>query len=267
MAEGAELLRSAFDAGVRAESLYVAPEGAAVPGVDELVERALVLGARVYDLAPGVLPKVADTVTPQPVLGVLSMVDVGLESLLSPTLVVVCVDVRDPGNAGTVLRSADAAGASAVVFAGTTVDPYNPKTVRASAGSLFHLPVVVADDVAAALEALGRLGLRRLATAVRDGVDYSAVDWSVPSALVLGNEAAGLPDDVAARVDGTVSIPMAGRAESLNVGVAAAVLCFEALRQRRRGSVITERGAAGSTMPEMIRPRTEGTATPPVSTP
>ena len=144
-------------------------------------------------------------------------------------------DVRDPGNAGTVLRSADAAGADAVVCCGGTVDPYNPKTVRASAGSLFHVPLVVLASVD---EAAGAAGSARLParSGHRSGAgeDYTAVDWRRPTALVLGNEAAGLPGDLA--LDGAVGIPMAGRAESLNVGVACAVLCFEALRQRRAGS-------------------------------
>ncbi len=187
-------------------------------------------GARVYELAPGVVERVASTVTPQPVLAVFPMVDVPSVPA-GADLVVVMADVRDPGNAGTVLRSADAAGADAVVCCGSTVDPYNPKTVRASAGSLFHVPVVLADDPVDLLEVLGETGFRRLGAVVRGGEDYDGVDWTVPSALVLGNEAHGLPDGLP--LDGLVGIPMAGRAESLNVGMACAVLCFEALRQRR----------------------------------
>jgi TrmH family RNA methyltransferase len=161
------------------------------------------------------------------------MLDRDLAGVVGPGagLVVVLADVRDPGNAGTVLRTADAAGVAAIVCCGGTVDPYNPKTVRSSAGSLFHVPLVVAGDPTETLEALAGLGFRRLGTVVRGGQDYLEVDWRQPTALVLGNEAAGLPDGLP--VDGTVGIPMAGRAESLNVGMACAVLCFEALRQRR----------------------------------
>jgi len=142
--------------------------------------------------------------------------------------------VRDPGNAGTVLRTADAAGVGAVVFCGESVDPYNPKTVRASAGSLFHVPFSVQDDPVALTASLARRGYRTMAAVVRDGEDYAEVDWSVPTALFLGNEAAGLRPAVRASLGGAVAIPMDGRAESLNVGMACAVLCFEALRQRRR---------------------------------
>jgi TrmH family RNA methyltransferase len=148
-------------------------------------------------------------------------------------MLVICIDVRDPGNAGTVLRSAEAAGADGVICCEGSVDVYNPKTVRASAGSLFHVPVIVGGSPAAAVDAVGSFGLTRVATVARGGPDYATTDLTGRVAFLLGNEAHGLPDDVASAADTQVSIPMAGRTESLNVGVAAAVLCFEAARQRR----------------------------------
>jgi TrmH family RNA methyltransferase len=227
--EGVELVRSALAAGAVPESVYVAAEGG--HGVAELAAAAEAMGVRVQGLAAGVVAKVADTVTPQPVLAVFPMLDRDLGALAGGSLVVVMDDVRDPGNAGTVLRTADAAGAHAVVCCGGTVDPYNPKTVRSSAGSLFHVPLVVEPDTGQALDALAGHGYRRLGAVVRGGEDYAEVDWREPTALVLGNEAAGLPHGLL--LDGSVGIPMAGLAESLNVGMACAVLCFEALRQRR----------------------------------
>jgi TrmH family RNA methyltransferase len=226
--------------------VYLAPEGADDPQTLETCDRALERGARLFSLAPGVLERVADTVTPQPVLTVLPMIDGGLPKgdaratdllgSLDPSahpLIVVLVDVRDPGNAGTVLRTADASGVDAVIFSGESVDPYNPKTVRASAGSLFHVPFSVEADPATVAASLARRGYRTLATVVHDADDYAALDWSIPTVVFLGNEAAGLSPEVLEAVGGTVAIPMDGRAESLNVGVACAVLCFEALRQRR----------------------------------
>jgi len=230
-AEGIELIKSALEAGAVPEALYVATEGSENTAVSALVAQAATRGVRVHTLAPGVMAKVADTVTPQPVLATFAMVDVASEALAGGTLVVVLADVRDPGNAGTAIRSADAAGADAVVACGGTVDPYNPKTVRSSAGSLFHLPLVVLDEVDDALSILATHGYRRLGAVSSGGEDYTTLDWARPSALVLGNEAAGLAEGL--DLDATVGIPMAGRAESLNVGVACAVLCFEALRQRR----------------------------------
>jgi RNA methyltransferase, TrmH family len=237
VAEGAELIRCAFESGHAVESLFVSPEGAADAGSRRVCDQAGAHGVRVFPLAAGVLERVADTVTPQPVMAILPMLDepdAGLSVARPAALVVVLVDVRDPGNAGTVLRSADASGVDAVVFAGDAVDPYNPKTVRSSAGSLFHVPIAVwgAPPTSVAVRLAGD-GYRTLGTVVRGGEDYAAVDWSVPTALFLGNESAGLDPGLCASLDGTVAIPMAGRAESLNVGVAAAVMCFEALRQRR----------------------------------
>ena len=201
-----------------------------------------------FPLAPGVLERVADTVTPQPVIAVLPMLvdtdtdrDADTEDLAAPwspdpgALVVVLVDVRDPGNAGTVLRAADAAGATAVVFAAESVDPYNPKTVRASAGSIFHVPFTVRPDPSSLAAGFTSAGFRTLATVVRDGADYAGLDWSVPTAVFFGNESSGLDPALSARLDGAVAIPMAGLAESLNVGVASAVVAFEAFRQRRGG--------------------------------
>ncbi|MDQ1445939.1 MAG: methyltransferase, TrmH family, partial [Acidimicrobiaceae bacterium] len=153
--------------------------------------------------------------------------------LRGTTFLVVCVEVRDPGNAGTVMRSAVAAGAEGLLFCDGSVDVYNPKTVRASAGSLFHVPVVVGGDAVEVLDRLAGWGLARTGTAARAGVDYTEADLTRPTALVLGNEANGLPAHVEAGLDLTLTIPMAGRSESLNVGMAAAVVCFEVARQRR----------------------------------
>jgi TrmH family RNA methyltransferase len=275
--EGAELLSVALDAGAPVESVYVAPEGHDSPAVEAVSSRAFEGGSRVFDLEPGVLERVADTVTPQPVLAVVGFEPPDLGALRQADLVVVCADVRDPGNAGTLIRTADAAGADGVVCCDGTVDPYNPKTVRASAGSVFHLPIVAGGDVVSVVETLREFGLRTLGTVVRDGVEYDEVDLTERVALVFGNEASGMGDEVLTALDVAVTIPMAGRAESLNVSVSAAVLCFEVLRQRRQSAKSqsrpgrpggtagqsgqarqsgqpgrrTDAGATGSTMPEM----------------
>ena len=231
MLEGAKVIDVALDAGVSLEAVFVAP---GADSVRPLLQRALDAGVRVHELAPGVLEKVADTVTPQPVLAIAPFVDVPLADV-DVDFVVVCVDVRDPGNAGTVLRSAEAAGATAVVFCDGSVDVFNPKTVRASAGSLFHVRVVSGGSVNEILATLGERGVRRLGTVARGGTPYDEVDLTVPCAIVLGNEASGLPDGLP--LDVGVTIPMAGSGESLNVGMACAVLSFEVARQRRRSAV------------------------------
>ncbi len=175
-------------------------------------------------LAEGVIERVASTERPQPNLAVVSTP--GSPGRLDDASFVVVVDqLNDPGNLGTILRSSEAAGADAVVLTPGSVDPYNPKVVRASAGALFHVPVVGAtlDEVRAA-------GLRMIGTSSHRGLRHTDIDWTGRIAIVLGNEAHGLADD--SLVDAWVRIEHRGRAESLNVAMAATLLVFEAARKR-----------------------------------
>lgn len=230
MLEGVNVVGTALAAAADLEALYVSPEAdAACPALLELARQR---GVLVHRLAPGVIERVADTVTPQPVLAVARRHARGLDDLAGADLVVVGVDVRDPGNAGTLIRSAEAAGAHGVVFCRGSVDVTNPKTVRASAGALFHVPVVEGGDPQEVLGVLGDRGLVRIGAAARGGARPDRVDLTQPVALVFGNEAWGLPDPVVDHLDGTVTIPMPGRAESLNLGMAASILLYEARRQR-----------------------------------
>lgn len=225
------------------------PQGEGQPQgqrIARLVDRCYGAGARVFELAPGVLERVAGTVSPQPLMAVCAMPAAGLEVLRGeaevPQLLVVCADVRDPGNAGTLVRSAWAAGASGVICCEGTVDMWNPKAVRSSAGAVFHMPVVTAGAVAPLLDELGRWGLTRWGAVPQGGEDHDRLDLTRPCAFVVGNESAGLPTSVlAGRLEGLVSIPMPGGAESLNVGAATAVLCFEAARQRRHAGIALAR--------------------------
>lgn len=226
--EGAKVVGEALRAGAGVEALFLGP-GAS----DAVAGEAEARGVRVFRLEPGVLERVAGTVTPQPEIAIVREVGVPLSALAQATLLVVCIDVRDPGNAGTILRSAEAAGADGVVCCDGSVDVFNPKAVRASAGSLFHVPVVAGGNPLAVLQQIGDWGQRRLGAVARAGVDYATIDLTVSTAFVMGNEANGLPVEVESLLDDRVTIPMAGDAESLNVGMAAAVLCFEAARQRR----------------------------------
>jgi RNA methyltransferase, TrmH family len=181
----------------------------------------------------------SDTVHPQGVVAVCRTLDVPIEDALeaAPRLVAVCADIRDPGNAGTVIRCADAAGAGAVVVTGDSVDLYNGKAVRASVGSLFHLPVVVRRDPVATVEALRDGGLAVLAADGYGEVDLDeAADsglLAAPTAWLFGNEAWGLPDELGALADHRVRIPIHGRAESLNLATAAAVCLYASARAQR----------------------------------
>jgi TrmH family RNA methyltransferase len=230
--EGEKLLAVALDAGAEIEAVFVAAERFDDRPVGDLVERAGRAGARTHVLAPGVLERVADTVTPQPVMAVVRAPKFALADLSSAQFVVVCIEVRDPGNAGAVIRAADAAGADAVVCCEGTVDPLNPKTVRASAGSVLRLPVVSGGQPTSVLSEIGRVGLARLGAVAHGGVPFTEAPLSGALALVLGNESAGLSEDTSDHLDGFVTIPMAGGTESLNVAMAATVLCFEVARRR-----------------------------------
>jgi TrmH family RNA methyltransferase len=230
--DGPVLLGEALAAGVTIEEVFATER--ADPALLAAAEQA---GARIRTVTAEVLARAVDTVTPNGLAAVARRVEVRLDDAVTAAatgpLSLVLVDVADPGNAGTLLRAAEAAGAAAVLFCGTSVDPSNGKCVRASAGALFHLPVTSGAAAVRVLEALGAAGVRRVAAVVGDGVPYDRADLTGPVAIVLGSEAHGLAPEVLAQVDEPLSIPMAGRSESLNVAMAGSVLCFEALRQRR----------------------------------
>jgi TrmH family RNA methyltransferase len=209
------IVAEAVAAGWDVEGQYVAPGVAPVDGAGPVGE-----------LVAGVAERITATESPPGLFAVVRS-QLALPAVLGAAgLVVVGEGIADPGNLGTILRSAEAAGAEAVVLTPGTVDPFNPKVVRASAGSLFHVPVV-----AAGLAEVGAAGLRLLGTSSRHGTPHDDVDWTGRVAIVLGGEAHGLPDD--APVDEWVRIAHAGRAESLNVAMAATVLCFHAAAARR----------------------------------
>jgi TrmH family RNA methyltransferase len=231
---GAPLLELYVD--VDAESRAGAEPGSPLAVALDLAEAA---GVPVHRLATGVLAKVSDTVTPQGVVAVAARRPAPLADIAgAPGPVLVLAAVADPGNAGTLVRTAEAAGAAGVVFCAGAVDPFGPKTVRAAAGSLFRVPVAEVPGGPATLEALDALrstGRRLVATVARSGPAPEELDLTSPVAVLLGGEANGLPPEVERRVDTPVTIPMAGAIESLNVAVAGAVVLFEAARQRRAG--------------------------------
>jgi RNA methyltransferase, TrmH family len=208
----------------------------------ELLEQAVALGVPVHQASGHVMSELSDTVTPQGLVAVCDVLDVSLDEALSaprpvgsPALVVLLAAVRDPGNAGTVLRTADAAGASAVVFSDSSVDPYNGKCVRASAGSIFHLPVVVGAPVLATIAAVRAAGHRVFAADGRPDAESlddleRAGGLAHPTTWIFGNEAWGLPADVIAAADVCVRVPIHGRAESLNLAAAAAVCLYASAR-------------------------------------
>jgi RNA methyltransferase, TrmH family len=193
---------------------------------------ALLDGAPVSLVTERAAKALSDTVTPVGLVAVCSLPEMSLADVLAarPRLVLVAVAVSEPGNAGTLIRLADAMGADAVVLAGHSVDPYNGKCLRASAGSIFSLPVLEVADTEDLITALQGIGVRVLATTLDGETSLDDVDLAGPTAWLFGPEAHGLASDVAALADVRVQIPMRGGAESLNVAAAAAICLYQSAR-------------------------------------
>ncbi|WP_232549677.1 TrmH family RNA methyltransferase [Propioniciclava soli] len=250
LVEGRQGVREALAVPGVVESLFVRWSDAAA-NVD-LIDAARAEAVPVYAVSEQNLGTMSDTVTPQGVIAVANRVDVDLSTVLGtrrkdPTqpkkkherkdvaLIVICAQIRDPGNAGTVIRCADAFGADAVVFSSDSVEVYNPKTVRASVGSLFHLPVVVGVELEATIEACRAAGMQVFATDGDAGVDLTDLGEQLgrPTAWVMGNEAWGLPAEHLDLADTTVAVPIYGHAESLNLATAAAICLYASASAQR----------------------------------
>jgi TrmH family RNA methyltransferase len=236
LAEGPQAVREALARPGCADEVFATAEGQARHL--DLYQHAAEAGVPWHLVDDAGLAVLVDTVSPQGVVAVCRFIDVPLADVLaaSPRLVAVCAHLRDPGNAGSLIRSADAAGADAVILAGESVDPYNGKTVRSSVGSLFHLPVVFGVSVEEVVAGLHAAGVEVLAADgggenLDDLIDRG--DLQAPTGWLFGNEAWGLPAADTALADRVVGIPLYGAAESLNVSTAAAVCLYASARAQR----------------------------------
>ena len=227
LAEGPNLVEAALRRGLVGE----------VFATEDALHRygAMLDGAQVHVVTEKASKVLSDTVTPVGLVAVCSIPDGALADVLTsmPRLVLVAVGISEPGNAGTLIRLADAMGADAVVLAGHGVDPYNGKCLRASAGSIFSLPVLEVTDTAELIAALQGIGVRVLATTLDGEVSLDDADLSTPTAWLFGPEAHGLSPETAGSADARVSIPMHGAAESLNVAAAAAICLYQSARAQR----------------------------------
>nr|WP_179278541.1 RNA methyltransferase [Rhodococcus sp. 06-418-1B] len=235
LAEGTNSVAEALHAGV-AREVFFREDSADRNGV--VLDLARTTGVPVHAITERAAKGLSDTVTPPGVFAVCRTVDVDVRVALAgtPQLVAVPVEVSEPGNAGTVIRVADAVGADSVILLGDAVDPHNGKCVRASAGSVFHLPIARERSVNVGLDALRAAGVTILATAADGDVVLDDADelLSRPTAWLFGNEAHGLAPAVAAAADHRVRIPIHGRAESLNLAAAAAICLYASARAQRR---------------------------------
>lgn len=233
LAEGPQAVTEALAKGAKISDLFVTAPARSRHA--DLTDRIAAAGVHVHLVNDATMSELAQTVTPQGLLAVCGFVDVPLAEALAgqPELVAILANVRDPGNAGTVLRTADAAGAGAVIFADASVDPYNGKCVRASAGSLFHLPVTTGVRLANAVGDMHAAGLRVVAADGRAERSLEDADLAHPTAWLFGNEAWGLPDELRDLADDAVAVPIYGKAESLNLATAAAVCLYASARAQR----------------------------------
>lgn len=183
-----------------------------------------------------VFRKMADTVTPQGILCVMKMYHHSPEDMVrgKAPLLLLLEDIQDPGNLGTMIRTGEGAGVTGVVMSKNTVDIYNPKTIRSTMGSVYRVPFVYVEDLAQSITMLRQRGVRVYAAHLKGEMWYDEADYTQPAAFLIGNEGNGLTDRIADCADTYIKIPMAGQVESLNAGVAASILLYEASRQRRK---------------------------------
>jgi TrmH family RNA methyltransferase len=226
--EGPRVIAAALDQGAALVECFVGVDASAA--AKAVAGRAAEAGFDVRELATGVAAKVGATTTPQGVFAVVMRPRNGIGALDGADLCVVAPLITDPGNAGTLIRSAAAAGASIIVLGPRSVDAYNPKVVRASAGACFAVQILEGVPAVEVLEALGDAGVRRIGAVASGGRAPEQIDLRVPTAVVVGHEAAGLDEELP--VDELVTIPMHAT-ESMNVAMAGTVLLHEAARQRR----------------------------------
>ena len=187
-------------------------------------------------VSDSVFEHMSGTRTPQGVLATVRMTDYSIEDIIgdSEPLIVVLENIQDPGNLGTIIRTAEGAGASGIIMSSDTVDIYNPKVVRSTMGSLFRMPFVYSDDICSTVRKLNDSGINTYAAHLAGSCDYCDADYRRPSAIMIGNEGNGLTDSLTSLASGRIRIPMGGMLESLNAAVSTAVILYEAARQRRQ---------------------------------
>jgi TrmH family RNA methyltransferase len=233
LVEGIKLLEMALQAGAQPRSAFVCFEQLH-PSAASLPRRLQAAGAELLSVSPAVMQALAEREAAEGLVATFDLFEASLEDLhlAGDGLVVVLDRLQDPGNLGTLIRTADAVRAAGVILVEPCVDPFDPKVVRGSMGSLFHVPLVRTDDVSGLFAVLHNRSLRVVAADAQRGVDWGEGLWHDGVALVLGNEARGLSADLHPHVDAWARLPIAGHAESLNVAVAGGVLMYAWLRKR-----------------------------------
>lgn len=228
LVEGLQALHMALDAGWEPREVFYCEALFAGTEAPALLQRFAQTSASLVPVAPHVLARLSEREVPQGLVASFALRHTALSDLTwhEPALIVVLDRIRDPGNLGTLMRTADAVGAAALLLLPPCVDPFDPRVVRASMGSLFNLPFVLADDARAALQTLRARGVRLVGADAHRGIAWGTGLWQGSVALVLGNEAQGLAPELLPLIGDWVHLPMYGKADSLNVAVAGGVLMY-----------------------------------------
>lgn len=233
--EGIRLVEEAIQSDWHIDSCIYTEDAVKNSRVQLSVDMIQKRGCLVFRALPAVYTKISDMDTPQGIMVVVRKKEFALPEMVSPDanpLLILLDGVQDPGNVGALLRTADAAGCSGVIMSQGCADLYAPKTVRATMGSLFHLPIIERVSSCEVLRCLQEKGVAVMATTLENAANYCSFDLTCPVVIVFGNEGNGISAEVLALADGKMKIPIFGKAESLNVGAAAAIILFEARRQR-----------------------------------
>lgn len=233
LVEGVRALEEAAGGDLSLETIAICPELVESDRAEELARELSQTGAEILRMAEEPFRSFSQVQSPEGIAAAVGIPDTRLEDLPEEaTLIVAAVDLRDPGNMGSLVRTADAAGADALVAAGTCVDVFDPKVVRASAGSVFHLPIVNDAPPMGLILWARESGVRTIAAHLENAKPHTGIRYPKQAMVLVGNEANGLREEIAKNADHRAYIPMPGRAESLNVTVAAGILIWEILRQR-----------------------------------
>lgn len=221
----------------RIERVYLA-QGAAAQMYEKYGDR--LSGLSCETVSDEVFVRMSDTKTPQGILCLVRQQHYNIEEILRENkekrmLFIILEDIQDPGNLGTIFRTAEAAGADGIIMSSWTADIYNPKTIRSTMGSVYRVPFFHVDQMEEAVRRLQKAGVAVYAAHLGGTAAYDACDYQKSTAFLIGNEAKGLREETAACADARITIPMAGKVESLNAAVASSILLFEAARQRRKG--------------------------------
>ena len=240
--EGARIVKEALMSSAEIKEIIISEKASENEDIAETICMAIKLGCDIYTVSETVFKSISETTNPQGILATIKMADYDLEEMIIAKSIDVCKcdkyfvildEIKDPGNMGTIIRTADAAGFNGVIVSKGCVDVYNPKVLRSTMGSIFHIPINLSQDLSYALKEIKSQNIRVYAAHTKGNLYYYEADMTQSTAIVIGNEAFGISDKTMESADELISIPITGRAESLNASVAAGILMYEPLRQKK----------------------------------